>query len=103
MHERMASLVALACHEAGALCAVNEAHNAVVAQHKRLGELADRRPVLCAAAAYREQKLMLGRGQAVRVCLFLAPVQEATQICAQVQELLVLRICQVIENEGIVS
>ena len=46
---------------------------------------------------------MLGRGQAVRVGLFLAPVQEAAQTCAQVQDLLVLLICQVIENDDIIS
>lgn len=81
----MAIWVALACHEARALGAVDKAHDAVVAQHKCLGELADRWPVLCAAAAYREQKLMLGWGETVRVGLFLAPMQEAAQTGAQVQ------------------
>lgn len=82
MYERVAGRVAVAAHQARALRAVDEAHDAVVAQHKRLGELADRRPMLCAAAAYREQELMLGWGEAVRVGLFLAPVQEAAQACA---------------------
>ena len=99
----MASQVALACHETRALCAVDKTHDAVVAQHKRLGELADRRPVLCAAAAYREQQLMLGRSEVVRLGLLLAPVQEATQAGAQLQELPILLVCQVIENRSIVS
>ena len=59
--------------------------------------------MLGTAATYREQKLMLGRGQTVLIGLFLAPVQEAAQAGAQVQELPVLLVCQVIDNMGIVS
>lgn len=103
MHERVAGRVTMAAHKARALCAVDKTHDAVVAQHEGLRELADRRSVLGTAASYCEQKLMLGWGEAVRIGLFLAPVQEAAQAGAQVQELPVLLVCQVIDNMGIVS
>lgn len=62
MYERVAGWIALACHQAGALCAVYEPDNTVMTQHERSRELADSGPALCVAAAHREQELMLRRG-----------------------------------------
>jgi hypothetical protein len=76
MHKRMASRVAPTCNQAGSLRAIDKTNNAVVAQHQRLRQLADRRPLGPAATPYREQQLMLRRGQTLLFGSLLAPVQE---------------------------
>lgn len=103
MHERMASWVALAGHQASTLRPVDKAHDTVVAQHERLGELTNRWPVLCAVATYSKQKLVLGRGEVVCFGLFFAPVEKAAQAGAQIQELPVLLVCQIIQNKYNIS
>jgi hypothetical protein len=100
MHKRMAARVAPTRDQTGSLRTIDKTDNAVVAQHQRLRQLADRRPPERTATPYREQQLMLCRGQTLLFGLFFAPVQEATQARAQLQELLVLLMTQIVDDEG---
>jgi hypothetical protein len=103
MHKRMLARVAPTRDQAGCLCTIDKANNAVVAQHQRLRQLTDRRSPGRAAAPYREQQLMLRRGQTVLFGLLFAPMQEATQPRAQLQELLVLLMAQIVNDKDSIS
>lgn len=100
MHERMAARVAPTHDQTSSLRAIDETNNAVVAQHQRLRQLTDRRPAGRAATPYREQQLMLRRGQTPPFSLLPTPMQEATQARAQLQELLVLLMAQIVGDNG---
>lgn len=96
----MAGRIASARHKARALRTIDKADNTVVTQHERLRELTNRRPTARAAAAHREQQLMLRRGQTMSFRLLLAPMQKATQAGAQLQQLCVLLLGQIIMGDG---
>jgi hypothetical protein len=70
----------------GLLGAIDKPHRAVVAQHEVAGHVADGRPAWVVVAAYREQQLVLGGGQAGGLGVLLAPAQEAAQAGAQLQQ-----------------
>ena len=57
--------------------AVDELDHAVMTQEEVLSDLPDGRSTI--VAAYREEQLVLRRGQADAPCLVLTPVKEATQ------------------------
>lgn len=103
MHERLARGITFACHEARALRAIDKADNAVVAQHKRLRELTDRRPVTRIAAAHREQELMLRWRETMLLGALLAPMQKPAQASTQLQELRVLLLGQIIMHTKNIS
>jgi uncharacterized protein YeaO (DUF488 family) len=67
---------------------VHQLDHAVVAQQQVLGELGDRRILAPRVALDRDEKLVLGRGQADRARLRLAPVQEPAQARAERQQIL---------------
>ncbi len=103
VHDRMAAPITPARDQGRPLRTIDQANHAVVAQHQRLGELADRRPSTHGAAAYRQQQLMLRRSQTMLFRPFLAPMQKATQTGAQPQQLLVLLLGQIIVHNHNIS
>ena len=82
----MVVVVPHASQQPGRLGAIDEAHDAVVAQKQGVCDVADLRPLRVVVAPHREQQLVLRRGQTCRSRLRLAPVLEATQPGAQREE-----------------
>lgn len=66
-------------HETGLDGAVDETDRAVVAEQEVVRHLADGRPSRVTVAADREQQLVLGRCEAGRLRLLLAPALESSQ------------------------
>lgn len=91
-HDPVIVVVGSAPNEAGVFGAIGEADRAVMSQHQRLGHLADRRALRIPISTDRQQELMLGRSQPYRNGLFLAPVQEATQTGAELEEAFVVAV-----------
>lgn len=103
VHDRVAARIAPASDQPSALRAIDEADDAVMAQHEHVGELADRRSAARVATADRKQELMLRRRQAMRFGLLLAPVQEAAKAGAQLQQQRVLLVGQISGDRANIS
>ena len=82
----MVVVVPHASQQPGRLGAIDEAHDAVVAQKQGVCDVADLRPLRVVVAPHREQQLVLRRGQTCRSRLRLAPVLEAAQPGTQREE-----------------
>ena len=74
------------------LGSINELDRAVVAQQKLVRDIPDRGAVGAAVPADREQQLVLGGRQPGVLGLLLAPVQEASQTGAQLEQVGVVRV-----------
>src|SRR5579859_486550 len=83
-----------AVNQPGRRGAVDELDRAVRPQHEVAGQVADGRALLAAVALDREQKLMLGRGQADRAGLCLRPVLEPAQADPEGQQVLVVLLAE---------
>jgi len=81
-----------ALHEIRLLCAIDQLDSAVVAEQEVAGDVADRR--VAPMPPDGQQQLVLRRRQALVPGLLLAPVEEAPELVAQVEELLVVPIGQ---------
>ena len=81
-----------AAHETGGPGPVDELHDAVMPQEKRVGGVPDGRPPPIGMAAHGKQQLVLGPGQAGRLGLLLAPSLEPAEPCAKREQPLVITI-----------
>ena len=72
--------------EPGGLRSVDQPDRAVMAQEQVLGHVADRRTAPIGMTSNGEQQLMLGRRDAGRLGLLLAPAQEAAEPGAELEQ-----------------
>ena len=91
-HHPMIVVVDSAPNEAGPFGAIDQADRAVMPQHQSLGHFADRRALRIPTPTDRQEKLMLSRSQPYCNGLFLAPMQEATQTGAELEEALIVEV-----------
>lgn len=93
-HHPVVARVADAGDETGGVSSVDQPDRTVVAEQEIVGQLADGRPPGVVMAFHGQKELVLGRCQARRPGLLLAPALEAAQGGAQSQEPGVRRIRQ---------
>jgi hypothetical protein len=89
-HEPVIVVVDSAPNEPCGFGPIDEPNGAVMSKQQRLGHIADRRAARLPTSTDRQEELMLGRRQPYCNGLFLAPVQEATQTGAELEEALIV-------------
>ena len=85
-HDPVVVAVLTAADEPGGLRPVDQADGSVVAQKEVLGHVADGRSAPVGMTPDGEQQLVLGRRDAGRLGLLLAPAQEATEPGAELEQ-----------------
>ncbi len=91
-HAPLVVRVLLSADETSLRRSIDETDRAVVPQQQRTRHIADRRAPTIVMSPYGEQQLMLSSRDPHRLGLLLAPMDKATQLGAELQQLLVLTV-----------